>query len=47
MRFIVKVGTKGRVTIPVKIRRALNIDRNSVLEVRLSDDNSIIIRKVI
>jgi len=39
------VTTKGQLTLPVEVRRALGIDAGTVLEVGLGAEGSIVLRK--
>jgi AbrB family looped-hinge helix DNA binding protein len=39
------VTTKGQLTLPVEVRRALGIDTGTVLEVELGADGSVVLRK--
>lgn len=39
------VTTKGQLTLPVEIRRALAIDAGTVLDVELGKEGSIVLRK--
>ena len=39
------VTTKGQLTLPVEVRRALGIDAGTVLEVELGTGGSVVLRK--
>ena len=39
------VTTKGQLTLPIEVRRALGIDAGAVLEVELGGEGSIVLRK--
>jgi AbrB family looped-hinge helix DNA binding protein len=39
------VTSKGQLTLPVEIRRALDIDTGTVLEVELGREGSVVLRK--
>lgn len=39
------VTTKGQLTLPVEVRRALGIDTGTVLEVELGQGGSVVLRK--
>ncbi len=39
------VTTKGQLTLPVEVRRALGIDAGAVLEVELGEEGRIVLRK--
>jgi AbrB family looped-hinge helix DNA binding protein len=39
------VTTKGQLTLPIEVRRALGIDSGTVLEVELGREGSIVLRK--
>lgn len=39
------VTTKGQLTLPVEVRRALGIDAGAVLEIELGEEGRIVLRK--
>lgn len=39
------VTTKGQLTLPIEVRRALGIDTGTVLEVELGQGGSVVLRK--
>ena len=44
-KFVKVLGVRGRVTIPVEIRREVGFEYNDVLSFEIGEDDSVIIRK--
>ena len=42
-----KIDALGRLVIPVRLRRSLELDQNDTLEIFMGDDNEIVLKRYI